>query len=291
MIPDSAPLVIEKRSGKSLILADLHLDHWQEAGRDPFEGMEDILNPDLDFLLIAGDLSNKPKIRWTPLLSGLVERIGEGKVLVFPGNHDYYQFRLDAEDRLAEFAKDAGAEFVQHRDIRHGDTRYLCATLWTDFRHGPDPMDLKEYRALRVMNDYRAIRVAAGGFRKCLPRDTRQAHSRQRSWLDERLAEPFEGLTVVVTHHAPSIASLPPESGHNVSFCYASDLDDLIHDRQPAEWIHGHTHHDVDYRIGETRIRSVSLGYPSQNPDPPGDRLRAMLRQAETAPDHGAPGP
>lgn len=290
-MPDKAPLVIEKRSGKSLILADLHLDHWQEAGRDPFRGMEDILNPDLDFLLVAGDLSNKPKTRWTPLLSGLVERIGAGKVLVFPGNHDYYQFRLDAENRLAEFAGAAGAVFVQNRDIRHGDTRYLCATLWTDFRNGPDLMEIKEDRALRLMNDYRAIRVAAGGFRKCLPHDTRLMHSRHRSWIDERLSEPFEGATVVVTHHAPSTSSLSPQIGHDLDFCYASDLDELILDRQPAEWIHGHTHYDVNYRIGETRIRSVSLGYPSQNPDPPEDRLRDMLRRTEIAPEHGGPGP
>lgn len=124
-----------------------------------------------------------------------------------------------------------------------------------------------------------------------MPSDTRQAHSRHVAWLNERLAEPFEGSTVVVTHHAPSAASLPPETGHNVGFCYASDLDGLILSHQPAEWIHGHTHHAVDYQIGETRIRSVSLGYPSQNPGAPGDRLRAMLRQSDVSPDHEVSSP
>jgi len=35
-------------------------------------------------------------------------------------------------------------------------------------------------------------------------------HESSPSWLSESLAEPFDGRTVVVTHHAPSARSVPP---------------------------------------------------------------------------------
>ena len=44
-----------------LIVADLHLDLWDKAGLNPldqldFEGVE--------LMIIAGDLTNKPRVRW-----------------------------------------------------------------------------------------------------------------------------------------------------------------------------------------------------------------------------------
>ena len=46
-----------------LILSDLHDDFWAESGRNPFEGVEEFV-ADVDHLLLAGDVSNKPKVRW-----------------------------------------------------------------------------------------------------------------------------------------------------------------------------------------------------------------------------------
>jgi len=36
-------------------------------------------------------------------------------------------------------------------------------------------------------------------------------HGIDRDWLRRQLAEPFDGATVVVTHHAPSMGSLDPD--------------------------------------------------------------------------------
>lgn len=78
-----------------------------------------------------------------------------------------------------------------------------------------------------------------------------------------RAAEPAN--VVVVTHHAPSPRSL---RGGQVTglldAAYASDLESLILDLQPAAWIHGHVHRSVDYEIGRTRVVSNPLGYVTQ---------------------------
>ena len=71
--------------------------------------------------------------------------------------------------------------------------------------------------------------------------------------------------TIVVTHHAPSFRSI---SRHNVgdvlSAAFASDLDLMIQASRIPLWIHGHTHHNVDYKIGATRIYSNQQGYPDE---------------------------
>jgi len=47
------------------------------------------------------------------------------------------------------------------------------------------------------------------------------------------------------------------------SAAFASDLDSLIRASRIPLWIHGHTHYNVDYKIGATRIYSNQRGYPN----------------------------
>lgn len=46
-----------------LITADLHLDLWARAERDPFVGIVPMLR-DLDALIVAGDLADNPHRNW-----------------------------------------------------------------------------------------------------------------------------------------------------------------------------------------------------------------------------------
>jgi hypothetical protein len=45
---------------------------------------------------------------------------------------------------------------------------------------------------------------------------------------------------------------------------FASALDGFIKESGVPLWIHGHTHHCVDYKIGKTRVFSNQRGYPHQ---------------------------
>ena len=72
----------------------------------------------------------------------------------------------------------------------------------------------------------------------------------------------FPGPTVVVTHHAPSALSNPPQfAGSPISGAFYSNLDELIEDTKPTLWIHGHVHDSCDYVIGETRVVCNPFGY------------------------------
>ena len=82
----------------------------------------------------------------------------------------------------------------------------------------------------------------------------------QRKWIGDKLAKPFEGKTVVITHMAPSMRSVPERYATDiVSAAYASNLDELA---QSADmWIHGHMHASSDYEIGKCRVVCNPRGY------------------------------
>lgn len=74
------------------------------------------------------------------------------------------------------------------------------------------------------------------------------------------LHEPFDGRTVVVTHHAPHPDSVHPRfAGNLLNPAFASDLSALM---GPADlWIHGHVHDSFDYQVNGTRVIANPRGY------------------------------
>lgn len=91
---------------------------------------------------------------------------------------------------------------------------------------------------------------------------TSELFERHRRWLEGRLAEPFDGETVVVTHFAPSVRSVAPRfAGSPLNACFVSDLERLVAASGAALWVHGHTHDSFDYRIGDTRVLANPRGY------------------------------
>jgi hypothetical protein len=80
-------------SDRVLIVADLHLDQWLASGRDPFAALDPDDLSQLDALIVAGDLSDKPKVRWPHALDHIAKYVDPGKTWIVPGNHDYYHHK------------------------------------------------------------------------------------------------------------------------------------------------------------------------------------------------------
>ena len=137
----------------------------------------------------------------------------------------------------------------------------FCGTDFELFGARQTSMDA----AQAMMNDFRLIRVDPDD-RRFRPADARVSHLMSLDWLVQRLRTPFDGPTVVVTHHAPSLRSInPPYRDHPASPAYASDLEWLL-DGRVALWIHGHTHVCLDYEVGGTRVLSNQRGYAEVDP-------------------------
>ena len=152
--------------------------------------------------------------------------------------------------------------------------RIIAATLWTDYAlYGTAQRERMMDDAQYAMNDFQMIRIMDNRYRMerpLNPSDCLRLHEESTAFIAAELAKPFDGVTIVMTHHAPSGRSLPGHrQGDPISAAYASDLEALIERTQPELWVHGHIHSSSDYRIGATRVVCNPRGYfPSQlNPD------------------------
>jgi predicted phosphodiesterase len=248
-----------------LVLADLHLDRWDDARRDPLALMPPDWFEQFDMVILAGDVVDKPKVRLKPALARIGKLLPLERVQIFPGNHCYYAHTLDGEDRIEAIVTEAGATFAQMRRLALGRARILCCTLWTDLVHPTIHPDIIAADLERGMNDYRYIRLASAGYRKTWPSDMRAIHQRHVAWLRAEMAQPHDGPTIVATHHAPLLEELGMSG--TLAHAYGSDLRQFIEDVQPDAWLYGHTHQPHAVHLGATTVRNVSLGYPSDLDD------------------------
>jgi hypothetical protein len=102
--------------------------------------------------------------------------------------------------------------------------------------------------------------IESAGGRLFLPADALALHGIQRKWLRERLAEPFAGKTVVITHHGPHRNSIAPLYANDLTSAgFVSDLSDCLGSADLH--VHGHVHESFDYTVFGTRIVANPMGY------------------------------
>ena len=138
-----------------------------------------------------------------------------------------------------------------------GATRFVGATLWTDFGLADDRY-ASEAWAAKHMPEYQRVRRADGAL--IWPADTSAAHRQHRVAIEAVLSTPHAGPTVVITHHAPSAKSIAG-AVDIADAAFASNLEAMITRHQPTLWVHGHVHQHCDYLIGNTRVLANPRGY------------------------------
>jgi len=236
-----------------LLLSDLHHELWRESAP--------VIDPTIsqpDVVILAGDIDTGDKaVAWASRMFCNIP------VLYVTGNREAYGNNLEDVHRDIEAACLAteNVHFLQCGEFVMGNTRFLGATLWTDFKlFGDDTRTAAMHEAEFLMNDYRRIRLASAGHRNLRASDTAKFHNDERNWLESKLSEAFDGKTIVITHMAPSKLSLPQEYESSATLAaYASRLDDLV--EMTDLWVHGHIHESKDYPIGKCRIACNPCGY------------------------------
>lgn len=240
---------------KLWIMSDLH-DDYSRASMGNYALPKDV---EADIIVIAGDIAG----RLSRMGRSWLEAQDRGiPMIVVAGNHDFWRGTIDRE--IERFREKCLVDFIHILDgesIVIGDTRFVGGTLWTDYRiwHGQEWHG--QNAALKNMNDFRYIR-SRDYERRLLPWMLAEIHQQHRVAIEDTLATPHDGPTVVVTHHAPSPKSLRDgRVTEPLDAAYASDLEEMIMRHQPEMWIHGHVHTRHDYMIGGTRIVCNPRGY------------------------------
>ena len=267
---------------KIQLLSDLHLESNPNFKALPTSGA--------DLLVLAGDIGSYQTgskltelgiadfglARFSPLP---VSQGGAGwpvPVVFLPGNHEYDGLDFDvAHARLRETCERLGMIWLDRETTFMHGVRLIGCTLWTDFDALADlnpqinppaadspltqQMQARE-KAFRAANFYLNKNHSFRLGQPMLADAVREEGIKSQHWLRQALAKPFDGMTVVVTHFAPSLLSADPRYGLNpgtAGFCNA--LDDLL----PAArlWLHGHLHCPADYVKNGCRVVANPLGY------------------------------
>lgn len=226
------------------VLNDLHLEFSEF---DPPATAADVV-------VLAGDIGvGTEGLRWAE------SRFPNTPVIYVPGNHEFYHHDITLIDELKACAP-AHIHVLSDDVVEINGVRFLGSVLWTDFAlFGEGDKYFAVQQAWQGMIDFAIIQYYGQRF---TPEDSIKLHEKSRNWLANMLAEPFAGKTVVVTHHAPSLRSVPPRFARDLlTPAFASNLEDLMGTKRVELWIHGHMHDPSDYSIYDTRVVCNPRGY------------------------------
>lgn len=229
------------------VMSDLHIEFFD------FQPHAEV---SADVVVLAGDiLTEHYGLQWAR------EHFPDQPIVYVMGNHEFYDAHYE---RVLERAREEAVEqqiyLLEKDQVIIDGVRFLGTTLWTDFEvESPEQnANYSMWYADRSMSDFTLIRYRNGMLHAS---DTREMHFEARAWLRDRLVEPFDGRTVVVTHHLPHRGSIHPQfHRHPLNPAFASHMPDLV--RLPVNiWIHGHTHCSCDYVVEGTRVVCNPRGY------------------------------
>lgn len=230
------------------ILSDLHL---RQGGLVP-------PRTSADAVILAGDVARPEQaIAWA--------REFHRPVIYVPGNHEFYGSSLPATlAQLQSLAIGTDVQVLDRQVLVLDGVRFLGATLWTDFKLvGEGAVRERAIaEAARLVRDFSVIDSTERPGTKFTPLESIRVFRQHAEWLRQKLAEPFAGPTVVVTHHAPSPRSIHPRFvGSLLNGAFVSDLERLMGGNRVVLWVHGHTHDSFDYTVRDTRVLCNPRGY------------------------------
>ena len=218
---------------------------------------------DADVLVFAGDIHTKGRaIEW------FKKHYANHTIIYVLGNHDLYGgVYPKLVQELKQQCSGTNIYILERDTVEIDGVNFLGCTLWTDFALFGNPR-LDGAYCQNVMTDFKKIRRMPS-YSKLRSIDAAQIHRDSLLWLGSELERLRGQKNIVVTHHAPSAQSLPdylatkPESA-----AYASHLDEFIESHDICAWIHGHIHHNSNYRIGNTQVCCNPRGYAPDEINP-----------------------
>jgi hypothetical protein len=237
--------------------------------------------PGVDLVIVAGDTCESAIRAFEYLRRVVPMHIPIAMVL---GNHEYYRHCIPEEIASARSqAASLNIYLLENATVilagRDGERaiRVVGATFWTDYLAFGKANQFGVMNTCATgMNDHRLITWRKQPWRRFRPQEAALVHRESKAYLTGILATPFDGSTVVVTHHAVHWNSVHPKfQSDPLTAAFVSDQSALIERFQPTLWVHGHVHNSSDYRVGGgggggggvggARIICNPHGYGSEN--------------------------
>lgn len=257
--------VMEDEHEQVLILAgdiDTNFSVLKRFGNHP-----DLIrkSPNKDFYLDNADSS------WIEQLSVRFKH-----VIYVLGNHDMWRKNIDTVyDEAKQLIKEqnlTNVTLLQNDSIVIDDVCFVGATLWTDYNK-KDPLTMWE--AHKVMADYHYIKQGSDYHKFDVTRGLQEFNKSIEYVFSEEHTK--HDNVVVVTHHTPSFQSNVREYSRSAGYFHSEISDKIIDSKHIKLWIHGHTHDNVDYKLGHCRVVANCHGYVGYEDPPMFDSEKIVL--------------
>lgn len=217
---------------KILYFSDIHID----ISKIKFD-LPDETYFQYDLIVIAGDLSNDPKLSLT-FLENLQSKTSK-PIIVVPGNHDRWHNSFEKSEQI--LGKFPG--FLNRKIFEINGERILGLTLWYYFDKS---FHRNSWSDLMYIQDYRKVE---------------EEHYLDKEFLINNLKEG----DIVVSHMLPlqELVSIKYKNDPYNKY-FVTDIPDIIEERKPKLWIHGHSHEPCYTKVYNTLFLRNPAGYPGE---------------------------
>lgn len=234
--------------------SDLHLefaDNWRYLRDNPLEVKGDIL-------ILAGDIGYLGDDNYCkhPFWDWASENFKD--VIVCMGNHEFYKYYDIAnlyDNYCLEIRKNVHSYY--NSVISMNGVDIIVSTLWSS-------VALKDsYYTEQVISDFRRIMYKGNLLTFS---EFNMEHKRCLDFIKNAVSSSTAQKKIVVTHHVPSfLMECPKFINSKANGAFIVELKDYIKESDIDYWIYGHSHYNVDVKIGNTWCISNQLGYVFHN--------------------------
>ena len=235
--------------------SDLHLEFPENQNylnRNP-------IIPAGDILLLGGDIV---PLTWINKKAAFFDLISSQFKYVYwiAGNHEYYGYQMDQKCGTFKEAIRENIFLVNNCSVIHEHVRFVFTTLWTKIS------PLHSFTIERGMADFNHIQWQGNRFTYQL---YNEQHAASIAFLKAELEKPFDGKTIVLTHHVPTLFNYPEKYKNSpLNQAFVVELSDFIETSSIDYWIFGHDHYNVPpFKIGNTTMLTNMLGYVDYGED------------------------
>lgn len=225
---------------------------------------------------LAGDICHSHHVGG--VMSAIKDRM-QCPIYYTPGNHEFYDgFRRKVTmSQQVEIMREGCAKLDQvyflyneGRDIPGTNCSIFGSPWFTDF--GWHRNQLEVHDIVRYIADYGNTLVDfEGGSRNLEAEDHIEFHQEAVAALEKWARETVKRKRqmIIMTHWAPSVACAHghfPAEGLIAAY-FSTDYLDRNHDIFPpgTRWIHGHTHWNTAFNLGNVEVSSNQFGYSGES--------------------------
>ena len=176
------------------------------------------------------------------------------QVIIAYGNHEYYkECDLSTMKDGYKYKIRDNVYYYYNCVITIDDIDIIVSTLWSYINKE------NELACQMGVNDFRLIKYNGNVL---TPEIFNNEHKKCLDFIKKSINESKAKTIIVVTHHVPSdLLNAKEFQGSDINNAFTVDLTDYIKKCGAKYWIFGHSHRNIDKKIGETYCLSNQLGY------------------------------